>query len=148
MPYELPVIGWREWVALPALMARPLQAKIDSGAKTCALHANYVETFTRDDTPWVRFGIRISKKSASIAHCEAPLKEQRNVRDSGGHSELRYVIETTLFIGSEGFRTELTLTDRATLQYRMLVGRNALHGHFVVDSSRSFTLGKPSLETI
>ena len=142
---ELPVIGWREWVALPALSTRPFQAKIDSGAKTCALHANYVEPFVRDHTEWVRFGIPASKKSALIVHCEAPLKERRSVRDSGGHRELRCVIETAMLIGRIALVAELTLTDRATLQYRMLIGRNALQSHFLIDSARSFTLGKPSL---
>ncbi|HEY3698941.1 MAG TPA: RimK/LysX family protein [Spongiibacteraceae bacterium] len=143
---ELPVIGWREWVALPLLQSRPLKAKIDSGAKTCALHASYIETFLRADIPWVRFGIRAQLRKELLVHCEAPLKDQREVRDSGGHSERRCVIETAMLLGAQRFYAELTLTDRATLQYRMLIGRNVLRDCFLIDSGRSFALGKPALD--
>jgi hypothetical protein len=143
MPEQI-VVGWREWVCVPALHLRPLKAKIDSGAKTCALHAFYVEPFQRDDQPWVRFGIhpRLNVRDF-IVHCESPLIDRREVTDSGGHRELRCVIETTLQLGNHSFSAEVTLTDRETLQYRMLIGRNALRERFLVDSTQSFALGKP-----
>jgi hypothetical protein len=138
------VIGWREWVCVPSLHLRPLKAKIDSGAKTCALHAFYVEPFERDEQPWVRFGIhpRLHVRDF-IVHCESPLIDRREVTDSGGHRELRCVIATTLQLGNHSFSAEVTLTDRETLQYRMLIGRNALRERFLVDSTQSFALGKP-----
>jgi hypothetical protein len=145
---EVQIIGWREWVILPGLPLRPLKAKIDSGAKTCALHAFYVETFSRDDADWVRFGIHPQLKVHDIVvHCEAPLVDRRQVMDSGGHRELRCVIQTTLCLGPHRFSAEVTLTDRESLQYRMLIGRNALRERFLVDSTQSFALGKPPLRS-
>lgn len=138
------VIGWREWVRMPLLQAQPFKAKIDSGAKTCALHACYIETFTRDDAPWVRFGIRPHRRQlGAVIHCESALIDRREVCDSGGHRALRCVIAADLLIGGELINTEVTLADREPLQYRMLIGRNALRGRFIVDSAQSFSLGRP-----
>ena len=141
---ELMVLGWREWVKLPLLHQHSLKAKIDSGAKTCALHAFYVEPFVRDAQPWVRFGIHPSLHHRDlVVHCETQLADRREVMDSGGHRELRCVVETELCIGSFRFRAEVTLTDRENLQYRMLIGRNALRGRFLIDTAQSYTKGKP-----
>jgi hypothetical protein len=137
------VIGWREWVRMPLLQTQPFKAKIDSGAKTCALHACYVEPFERDGAPWVRFGVRPHRRRPEIVHCETPLIDRREVSDSGGHRALRCVIAADLVIGDELIRAEVTLADRAPLQYRMLIGRNALGGRFLIDSARSFALGRP-----
>lgn len=142
---ERQIIGWREWVCLPQLHLRPLKTKIDTGAKTCALHAFYIEPFERDSLPWVRFGIhpRLDRRDL-VVHCEAPLSDRREVTDSGGRRELRCVINTSLQLGDQLFSAEVTLTDRETLQYRMLIGRNALRGRYMVDPWRSFALGKPA----
>lgn len=145
---DLTVLGWREWVRLPQLHRHALKAKIDSGAKTCALHAFYVEPFVRNAQPWVRFGIhpRLHQRDF-VVHCETPLADRREVMDSGGHRELRCVIETELRVGAYRFRAEVTLTDRETLQYRMLIGRNALRGRFLVDTAQSYSQGKPRIVT-
>lgn len=142
---ELTVVGWREWVALPNFLTRPLRAKMDSGATTCALHAFYIEAFTQSGEPWVRFGLHPNLHNDEIVHCEAPVLDQRSVRDSGGRSELRYVIATTLQIGRDNFAAEITLANREPLRYRMLIGRNALTNRFLVDSAQSYLQGKPSM---
>lgn len=139
---DAPLLGWREWVWLPALHLQPLRAKIDTGAKTCALHAFYVEPFRHRGGDWVRFGIHPQpKRSDIVVHCQAPLIDRRLVTDSGGHREQRCVIETGLRLGAAEIETEVTLTDRETMQFRMLIGRNALRG-FVIDPVRSYCLGR------
>lgn len=136
------VLGWREWVALPDLAIPHIKAKVDTGAKTSALHSYYVEQFERSGAPWVRFGVHPLQASLDDAvHCEAPIKEIRRVTDSGGHAEMRPVIETTVVIDNQVRVIELTLTDRETMIFRMLLGRSALKRFFVVDSGRSFVLG-------
>ncbi len=136
------VLGWREWVALPELAISHIKAKVDTGAKTSALHAFYVEHYQRDGQPWVRFGIHPEQSSTHDGiQCEALVKEMRLVTDSGGHAEMRPVIETILMVEDQHRLIELTLTDRETMRFRMLLGRSALKRHYVVDSSKSFLLG-------
>jgi len=145
------IIGWREWIALPDLAIPYIKAKVDTGAKTSALHAFYVESFERDGKPWVRFGVHPLQASlGQVIECEAPVKDVRRVTDSGGHAEMRPVIETTMVVQGEMRLIELTLTDRETMMFRMLLGRSALKRRFVVDSGKSFLLGgdksRPVLE--
>lgn len=139
---ERKILGWREWLALPDLAIGQIKAKVDTGAKTSALHAYYVQPYERDGAPWVRFGIHPLQLSTSNSiDCEARVKDMRLVTDSGGHAEMRPVIETTLLVGGQRRLIELTLTDRETMRFRMLLGRSALKRHYVVDSSKSFMLG-------
>jgi hypothetical protein len=136
------VLGWREWVALPDLAIPHIKAKVDTGAKTSALHAFYVQPFERDGEPWVRFGVHpLQGSTEHMVECEAPVKDVRRVTDSGGHAEMRPVIETALVVQGEPRVIELTLTDRENMMFRMLLGRSALKRRFVVDSGKSFLLG-------
>jgi hypothetical protein len=137
-------IGWREWLSLPDLQIPGIKAKIDTGARTSALHAFFVEPFQKDGIEMVRFGVHPLRKRGDIELiCSAPLKEQRLVTDSGGHREQRFVIETTVKLGQHLSQIEMTLTNRDTMKFRMLLGRSALQRFgFLVDSSKSYLVGK------
>lgn len=136
------IIGWREWVGLPDLGISHIKAKIDTGAKTSALHAYYVSPYEADGKTWVRFGLHpLQKDSLTCIECNALVKDVRRVTDSGGHSEDRYVIDTTLVVKGEEYTVEVTLTDRENMRFRMLLGRSALKHRFLVDSAQSFILG-------
>ena len=138
-----PVLGWREWVALPELGIEAIKAKVDTGARTSALHAFRVEAFERGGEAWVRFSMHpLQNNDEHVVECEARVLDQRQVRDSGGHTELRYVIETTILIGGNATPAELTLTDRDTMKFRMLLGRTAIRRHYLVDPGRSY-LSRP-----
>lgn len=137
------ILGWREWVGFPELGISQIKAKIDTGARTSCLHAFYVEPFERDGAQWVHFDIHpIQGDTNEVIRCEAPVLDQRRIRDSGGHEELRYVIETTISIGGDRFKAEVTLTDRDSMKFRVLLGRTAIRGNYLVDSARSYLCGK------
>jgi hypothetical protein len=136
------MIGWREWLALPELGIPAIKAKIDTGARTSALHAYFVEPFVRDGCAWVRFGVHpLPRRQSLELVCEAPVKDRRLVSDSGGHKEWRYVIETQLALAGHRQRIELTLTNRDTMLFRMLLGRTALQG-LLVDPQSSCLTGR------
>jgi hypothetical protein len=138
-----PVVGWREWLSLPALGIDHIKVKVDTGARTSALHAFYVDPFRKQGEDWVRFGIHpLQLRTDLVVECEARVKDQRSVSDSGGHRERRYVIETRLQIGTIAWDAELTLTDRDSMRFRMLLGRTALHERFLVDPAASYCIGK------
>lgn len=137
------ILGWREWVSFPELGISQIKAKIDTGARTSCLHAFYVEPFERDGQQWVHFDMHpVQRNSSDVIRCEAPVLEQRTVRDSGGHEELRYVIETTITVGESRLKAEVTLTDRDTMKFRVLLGRTAIRENFLVDARRSYLCGK------
>ena len=136
-------LGWREWVGLPELGIRQLKAKVDTGARTSALHAFEVNPFTEDGRERVAFSIHpIQKNLETVITCTADIIDKRVVTDSGGHSEERYVIQTTVTIGAEAWPIEMTLTARDNMRFRMLLGRTAIKHRAVVDASRSYVLGK------
>jgi hypothetical protein len=129
------VVGWREWVGLPDLGVSHIKAKLDTGARTSALHAFEVEPFRKDAEDWVRFVIHPAQRDASLAvTCEARLIDQRTVTNSGGHREKRYVISTTLKLGPDSWPIELTLTNRDEMGFRM----RAMHRRLMIDPARSF----------
>jgi hypothetical protein len=140
---EKKLIGWREWVYLDSLQLPPIKAKIDTGARTSALHAFRLEVFNQAGQKWVRFFIHPSQRSTrTVCLCEAPVIDRRWVTDSGGHRQRRYVIETEIALGGLMLPIELTLTSRETMKFRLLLGRKALAEHFLIDPALSYCTGR------
>lgn len=137
------IIGWREWLSLPQLNIPGIKAKIDTGARTSALHAFFIEPFTDNGIRMVRFGIHpLQGNDVLEIVCESPVRDERIVTDSGGHSELRFVIETNVSLGGHTWPIEITLTNRDNMKFRMLLGRTAIADLFLIDTQLSFTMGR------
>ncbi|MET0064070.1 MAG: ATP-dependent zinc protease [Candidatus Thiodiazotropha endolucinida] len=144
MDKDLKQIGWREWVSLPELGIQHIKAKIDTGARTSALHAFSVESYRENGAQKVRFGMHPFQKNTEFEQwCTAEVIDERKVCDSGGHRETRYVIRTPVKLGDHEWDIEITLTNRDTMKFRMLLGRTAMAGHFSVDPEASYLFGKP-----
>jgi hypothetical protein len=138
------VIGWREWVSLPDLHTKGIKAKVDTGARSSALHAYDVEIFTRRGKRMVRFKVHpIQREARPSIEAEAELLELRRVKSSGGHESLRPVILTSIELLGQRWPIELTLASRDAMGFRMLLGREAIRGRMVVDPGRSYYGGKP-----
>jgi len=138
-----PVIGWREWLALPDLGIDRVKAKIDTGARSSSLHAYDIDLFTRDHADWVRFKVHpYQRDSSTTVITEAPLLDHRWVKSSGGHRTLRAVVETSVHWMGQIWPIELTLVRRDQMGFRMLLGREAVRGRYVVDPAKSYAGGR------
>ena len=142
--YNKPVLGWREWVILPELGITRIKAKVDTGARTSTLHTFYVQRYIDVGVRRVRFGVHPLQNRTDIErHCIADLLDEREVTDSGGHRELRAFIRVRIIIGTQQFPIQVSLTDRDTMRFRMLLGRSAMRGRFLIDPKGSFVAGEP-----
>ncbi len=138
------LVGWREWVGLPALGVEWIKAKVDTGAQTSALHAFGLREFTRSGEQWVKFEAHPWQRSARDgAAVELPVHDRRRVRSSSGELQERIVVLIDLRMLDQTFPVEVTLTRRDAMGFRLLVGREALRGRFVVDPAASFLGGRP-----
>ena len=139
----MPVIGWREWVALPDFGIDAIKAKIDTGARTSAIHAFDIRPFTEHGVPWVSFVLRPAQRHRNPSiQCAAPVVDERKIRSSNGEQERRHVIEVEARLGETVWLIELSLTNRDELGFRMLLGREAVRRHFLVDPDRSYLIDR------
>ncbi|MFZ4714438.1 MAG: ATP-dependent zinc protease [Bacteriovoracaceae bacterium] len=147
MKKEKDILGWREWVSLPDLDLLAIKAKVDTGAKTSSLHAFDIKTFKKSGHLYTKFKIHPLQDSKEvIVNCQAKVVDERVVSDSGGHKEKRLVILTPIMIGKHVFETEITLSDRESMHFRMLLGRATLKKKFLVNPQSSFKLGQTEIQ--
>jgi len=138
------VLGWREWVGLPSLGVPRLKAKVDTGALSSALHAFDLEEYRDGGLRRLRFTIHPWQDDVEeTIRVDCPLVGERSVRSSAGHLEVRPVVAADVVVGAVRVQTELTLTNRDAMGFRMLLGRSAFRGRFLVDADRSFVQGRP-----
>ena len=136
-------VGWREWVSLPKLHIPAIKAKIDTGARSSALHALDVQVSRRDGIDVVRFKVHpFQRDSSSTVSAEAQLVDEREVKSSSGHAALRPVIRTPLQLLGHRWPIELTLTNRDEMGFRMLLGRRAMQDQIVVAPTASYLNGR------
>jgi hypothetical protein len=140
---EKVAVGWREWISLPALGIDAIKVKIDTGARSSSLHAFDIETFERDGAAWVRFLVHPLQRDINTAvQAEAPVLDFRHVRSSSGHITHRPVIRAEIRLDNRIWPIDLTLAPRDEMGFRMLLGREAVRGKFVVDPGRSYMVSE------
>lgn len=136
---KYPTIGWREWISLPNLGIDKIKAKVDTGARTSALHAFSLQLFEEAGKEKIRFLMHpLQHNTHDIITCVADVVDKRPVTDSGGHTEERIVIMTPICIAGQTWPIEITLTERENMLFRMLLGRSAIRRRFMVNPARSF----------
>jgi len=140
---DIVVLGWREWVALPDLGIARLRAKVDTGARSSALHVDAHWRVTERGAPWVGFRLHLGRRVRQAVEGFAPVHDERDVVDSGGHRSRRVFVRTTLSLAGHTRVIELNLSDRRGMLFPMLLGRSALAGWCSVDPTHSFLHGKP-----
>jgi len=141
---EKQVVGWREWVALPQIGVQRIKAKLDTGARSSALHAFNVKPLRRDGKYFVQFDVHPIQRNDEIYRtCVAEAVDYRWITNSGGGREKRFVIVTGLQMGGDTWPVEVTLTDRDQMGFRMLIGRTAMERRLIIDPTASYRLGKP-----
>ena len=140
---KLLTTGWREWVELNDLGLPRIKAKIDTGARTSALHAFELNAYRENGVHRIKFKMHPRQRNTSkVIDCVADIVDQRKVTDSGGHRENRWVIQSALTIGGNTWPIEITLTARDNMRFRMLLGRSAMKDRIIVDPTRSYIFGK------
>ena len=141
---SLPVIGWREYVDLPGLGIKSIKVKVDSGARSSSLHAVDLKTFDRNGVQWVHFKVHpVQRSRTEVVEVEAKVLEFRSVKSSSGVAKMRPVIVTDVELLGTVWPVELTLASRDNMGFRMLLGREAFRGRFLVDGGKSYYGGKP-----
>ncbi len=137
------IVGWREWAALPQLKIKRIKLKVDTGARTSALHAFNIRPLRKGSKDFVRFEVHpLQRNEELVQNCVCPIRDYRWVMDSGGKREKRFVIETPIRLGSDEWPIEITLTDRDQMRFRMLLGRHAVKNRFFVDPGGSYRTKK------
>ena len=131
------MLGWREWLALPALGIVAIRAKVDTGARSSALHVERQWRFVEAGVPWVGFAL-VPRAQAGEVEVAAQIVDERMVTDSGGHRTLRVFVRTKLRLAGVEREIEMNLADRCGMRFPLLLGRTALAGAFVVDPAGSF----------
>lgn len=143
------IAGSEEWVSLPNLGLPKIKVRVDSGAKTSALHAVNIAPFQKEGDPWVSFDVfPIQFDGKKIVHCEAPVVDMRIIKSSTGNKETRFVIKTLLKLKEDSWEIEVSLTNRDSMGYRMLLGREAMKGKILVDPESSFLFGEVSKDEL
>ena len=141
------IIGWREWLTLPAINLQMIKAKVDTGARTCTLHAFELEEIIVEGVKKIRFCVHPKQHNDQlVVSCISDISDKRVVTDSGGHREERYVIVQPIRLGNTFHKVEITLTNRDSMRFRMLLGRNFLRRGFCVNPAASFLMGLPNKE--
>ncbi len=140
------LLGWREWLVLPSLGLPAIRAKVDTGARSSALHIDSLEVFWRDGVERVAFELDPGNAGRAVC-CEADVIGRRPVTDSGGHTSERIFIRTELLIGGRRLPIDINLTSRRNMLFPMLLGRTAMAGRCLVDPAASFLLGEPEPPT-
>jgi hypothetical protein len=137
---ELEFVGWRESVSLPLFKLIDIKAKIDTGAKTSALHADEIEFITLKGEKFVRFSVETD--DGSKKYIKSRFLEEREIKSSTGQKTIRPVVKTKIRMGKSEFEIEITLIKRDLMGFKMLIGREALNGRFLINPARSYLLKK------